>query len=703
MHRFVAVLSVCGLAVGALVTAPPDARTEMGDPIEGRSADSHGTGGALPLWFEPNLGQTPDDVDFLARAPGYSLFIGGDRAVVGLGTGPDGDTGSIRMRLVGADPATPALPAEPLPARAHYFTGADPADWVTDVPTFGRVEYRNVYPGIDIAWHGLSGRPEYDLAVGPGADPGRILLAFDGARDLRIAPDGDLLLGVPGGIVRHEAPVVYQEIGTQRHPVDGRYVLDGPGRVGFDLGPFDPFHTLVIDPAIVYATQIGDVTSGGNEEVIGVEVDPEGNAFVTGFTTSSDFPVTEGAFDQSVGGVYDAFVLKLDPAGDIVWATFLGGSDWEQGRGIAVDGGGVWVTGLTRSTNFPTRRAFQPAFGGGWDAFVTRLNPQGSALVSSTYLGGSDFENSDGADFLARQGVGGVGVDGRGNGVVTGWTVSVDFPTVNAMQPEIGGGNCAPSGVCKDAFLAKFTPQGNVVFSTYFGGPGTDFGHGVAVQPAGQMVLLGETGGPGLLPTTPGAFQPRPAGITDYFVTKVNRRGSGLVYSSYLGGEGSEFAGSEVAVDGDGSAYVTGMTASFQFPTTPGAFQEEKAGDLEATVTKVNSAGTAMAYSTYLGGLDDELGDGITVDSAGRASITGRTTSGGSYPEVNELEACSAAPEAIATTMSADGSAVLFSTCLGNVMREGASIAELDGDLFVGGITLLGGGATDAMVVRIAD
>jgi hypothetical protein len=358
MRRFVATLSACGLAAGAIITTSLGARTELGPPVDDRSDAGRGAGGALPLWFEPNLGQARDGVDFLARAPGYSLFIGADRAVVGLGAGPEGETHSIQMRLVGSDPATHALPAEPLQARAHYFTGNDPAGWVTDVPTFGRVEYRNVYPGIDISWHGLSGRPQYDLAVGAGADPGRILLAFDGARDLRIAPDGDLLLGVPGGFVRHEAPVVYQDVGAQRHPVDGRYVLDGLRRVGFDLGPFDPFHPVVIDPSIVYATQIGDVADEGNEEALGVEVDPAGNAYVTGFTTSSDFPVTEGAFDEDLGGVYDAFVLKLDPAGDIVWATFLGGSDWEQGRGIAVDQEGVWVTGLTRSTNFPTRRAF---------------------------------------------------------------------------------------------------------------------------------------------------------------------------------------------------------------------------------------------------------------------------------------------------------------------------------------------------------
>jgi hypothetical protein len=541
--------------------------------------------------------------------------------------------------------------------------------------------------------------------VEPGADPAFIGLSFDGADDVRIEADGDLAVLTEGGFLRHRVPIAYQDVDGVRRHVEATFAEDSGGLVRFTVGHHDRSLPLVIDPVIVYARQFGDATSGGNEEAIGIQADAAGNAFVTGFTTSSDFPVTAGAFDTSIGGLYDAFVMKLDPAGNIVWATFLGGSQWEQGRGIALDAAGaVYVTGVTQSPNFPTRRPVQGAFGGGFDAFVTKLNPQGGAWCTPRSWAAPAGRTATTANFLARQAVGDLAVDGDGHAVVTGYTQSSDFPTANALQPEIGGGVCPPGQIpCQDVFISKLSRRGSAfVYSTFLGGRGSEYGHGIAADANGAAYVTGEVIGSDF-PTTPGAFQPTPQGGTDYFVTKINGTGSTLAYSTYLGGEGSEFAGSEIAVDARGRAYVTGGTFSFGFPTTPGAFQREKAGDMDVTVTKMNATGSAPVYSTYVGGHDDESGVGIAVDAQGRASLTGLTTSGGTYPEVGELESCSALPEGIATTLNAAGSDVVFSTCLGNVLREGASIDEQDRDLFVGGFTLAGGGATDGMAVRIAE
>jgi hypothetical protein len=473
--------------------------------------------------------------------------------------------------------------------------------------------------------------------------------------------------------------------------------------VGFELGSYDTAATLVIDPVIVYAAQIGDAGSGGNEEALSIEVDEVGNAFVTGFTTSPDFPVTPGAFETSKGGLYDAFVLKLDPLGDIEWATFLGGSGDEQGRGLDIDGrGAVYVTGVTNSGNFPTKRAVQGRLAGEFDAFVSKLSPSGSGLSYSTYLGGSSFENSDGADFLFRQGVGDIAVDGLGRAYITGSTQSGDFPTENPIQAQNGGGTCPPGvELCHDVFVTGLDRSGSAItYSTYLGGSGSERGYGIEVTGTGSAFVSGEAISIDW-PTTRNAFQRKSPGGNDYIAARISPTGSRLVYATYLGGEGTEFAGSEMAIDADGNAFITGATFSFSFPTTPGAYQRQKEGDLEATVSKLDPRGAGLVYSTYVGGLDDEGGSGIDVDEDGNAWFTGFTTSGGTHPEVDELEPCSAAEEATVTELDAAGARVLFSTCLGTLAHEGISISVIPGSAFMAGFTLSGGGATDAEVIRI--
>jgi uncharacterized repeat protein (TIGR01451 family) len=340
-------------------------------------------------------------------------------------------------------------------------------------------------------------------------------------------------------------------------------------------------------------------------------VDVAGNAYITGQTQSTDFPTTTGAYQTNNEGNYDAFVTKLNPTGTaLVYSTYLGGTSYDYGYGVAVDGAGnAYITGYTYSTDFPTTPgAYQPNYAGNYDAFVTKLNPTGTALVYSTYLGGTNTDYGYG-----------VAVDGAGNAYITGYTSSTNFPTTPGAYQTSNAGN-------GDAFITKLNPTGNgLVYSTYLGGTSDDYGYGVAVDGAGNAYITGRTSSTNF-PTTPGAYRTSYAGNGDVFVTKLNPTGNGLAYSTYLGGTQYDY-GFGVAVDGAGNAYITGTTLSTNFPTTPGAYQTNYAGDGDVFVTKLNPTGTALAYSTYFGGTSDDDGWGVAVDGAGNAYITGSTYS----------------------------------------------------------------------------
>lgn len=402
---------------------------------------------------------------------------------------------------------------------------------------------------------------------------------------------------------------------------------------------------------------------GGNstDSAFAVAADAAGNTYVTGMTVSANFPVTAGAFDGSLGGLYDAFVAKVRADGTLAWATYLGGDGDERGHGIAVDAAGnVYVTGRTDSANYPTTAgSLDPTFNGGVDAFVTKLSADGATLVYSTYLGGAGFEIDQGFDKLARR-VGAIAVDATGQAYVTGSTTSADFPTTaGAFRTTTAG--------FSDAFVTKLNAAGSaLVYSTYLGGDDFDRGHGIAVDAAGNAYMMGETWSLNF-PTTPGVFQPaKGGGATDIFVTKLNPTGSALVYSSYLGGTGGEVPG-RLALDAAGQAYLTGATPSFDFPTTAGAFQTAKTPyTFDAFVTKVNAAGSALAYSTYLGGgFGNDYGEAIAVDGSGRAYVTGYTASG-TFPVADAFQATRmGANDAFVTSLNPSGTALVYSSYLG--------------------------------------
>jgi len=633
------------------------------------------TYGKLPLSFEPNQGQTDARVKFLARASGYTLFVTPNEAVFA------GRDGSVeRMKLLGANPKLRFEPLDTQPGFSNYFIGNDPSKWRTNIVNYGKVALREVYPGIDMVFYGNERQLEYDWVVAPGADPKQIRVKWEGTSQVTKNASGDLVLSA--SLVQHK-PVILQE-GKR---IEGGYLVRGK-EVAFELAKYDAAKTLVIDPVLVYSTYLG---GSGTDSGNGIAVDGSGNAYVTGGTHSTNFPTTD-PLQASNTGNNDVFVTKINASGSVlVYSTYLGGSADQGGAGIAVDGAGnAYVTGQTTSTDFPTANPLQMSNRGGGDAFVTKINATGSALVYSTYLGGSGI--NDGGS--------GIAVDGAGNAYVTGGTSSGDFPTAHPLQANYGGGisdafvtkiNAAGSalvystylggsdldggygiavdgagnayiagntdsinfptanplqankGGFQDAFVTKINGAGSAfVYSTYLGGSGGDGATAIAVDGAGNGYVTGGTFSPNF-PTTTNSLQASILrGSTEAFVAKINATGSALVYSTYLGGSGVDI-GEGIAVDGSGNAYVTGGTTSTNFPAAnpiQGSLGGGVVGDV--FVTKINATGSALVYSTYLGGNGSDQGNGIAVDGSGNAYVTGYTFLSTNFPTANPLQASNA-------------------------------------------------------------
>jgi hypothetical protein len=644
---------------------------------------------ALPMMFEANSGQADPRVKFLSRAPGYTLFLTDQEAVLSLPSGSAGSesanavqnsqksprpqpdksearnlTRIVRLKFAGGDTPTAITGRNQLRGKTSYFLGNDPTQWHRNIANYEGVEYRGVYPGVDVVFHGNQQHLEYDFVVAPGADPHAIALDVEGAKHMRITPRGDVVLGVGQSELELEKPVVYQELEGQRREVAGNFVLSGPRRIGFSLGPYDHSQPLVIDPTLAYSTYLGGSSYDWGS---GIAVDSSDNIYVTGWTTSTNFP-TANAFQSTNHGSENAFVAKLNNTGsELVYSTYLGGSSSDLASGIAVDSSGnAYVVGQTGSTNFPTMNPIQAANNGSVNAFVTKLNNTGSALVYSTYLGGSNRGNGD-AGF-------GIAVDSSGSAYVTGLANSANFPTVNPIQAT----NNASDGT---AFVAKLNSAGSaLVYSTYLGGNTEDCGQGIAVDSSGDAYVTGFTDSTNFPTVNP--LQPTFGGGVDVFVTEINAAGSAWVYSTYLGGSGWDL-GTGIALDSSDNAYVTGNTASTNFPTENPI--QAYGGNTDAFVTKLNfnpaTSALTLVYSTYLGGHSADYGTSIVVSSLDYAYVTGYTAST-NFPLVSPFQTncggCSSYNDAFVAKLNPAGSALVYSSYLGGSNQDYGSGIAID-------------------------
>jgi len=669
----------------------------------------------LPLSFEANRGQVPREVRFLSRSAGYTVFLTDSGAVMVLERGTDSmgpsrllsaqrtsspkppEPAVLRMKIEGASENQALTALEELPGHSNYFLGKDREKWLSNVPRYRKVRFQSVYPGIDLEYYGSPETLEYDFVVAPQADPGRIGLAIQGSDDLRIDQTGDIVVSVRGAEVRLTRPQIYQVSEKGKERIEGEYRFTGPNQIGFRIGAYDSTRTLVIDPQLSFSTFLGgsDYDAGSD-----VAVDSQSNVYIAGSTTSFDFPTTPGAYLRTARS---SFVTKISADGSTaVYSTYYGVSSTDAvAKAIAVNAAGeAYLIGSVRSPDLPTTpNAFQDHCGLDinssctGDTFVAKLSADGSTLLYSSYLGGGAEE----------QGYG-VAVGGNGNAYFYGATWSSDFPTTpGAYQTQKRG--------FSDVFVAQFnasasTGAQSLIYSTCVGGSGNNadqndyLPHRIDVDAAGNAYFAGGTISTDF-PTTGDAFQTAAPGNGDGFVVKLNPQGSGLVYSTYLGGPDSQDHANSIAIDAAGNAYVAGVTWSSTFPVTPGSLQDSWAGT-GGFIAKLNPSGSALVYSTFFPNVNQSTGiTSIALDASNNAFLTGVTSYGGGadfFPVASPIQdkcgkvlppANFCSNDAFVAKLNAAGNALVFSTFLGGNNDETATGIAVDsaGDAYVVGQT----------------
>ena len=616
---------------------------------------------SLPAFFIPNAGQADPGIRYMVETPGLNAGFTATSAVFQLGQL------TLRVEFAGANPHAIIDGEDRLGAAANFLIGSQPRNWKTNLPTYQKILYRNLYPGIDMTYGAAGHRIKSEFLVAPGADPQQIRLQYSGVERISIEANGDLLVSGARAEAREEAPVIFQN-GVQ---IPGRYILLDAHTVGFEIDAFDASLPLVIDPVISYATYVGGT---GMSAVTALAIDSSGDLYATGWTESLNFQIA-APIQASNGGGVDAFVVKLNPSGtSLLYATYIGGTGDDRGAAIAVDSlGEAYVAGSTESANFPLVNPAGSNLGGGQDAFALKINALGNLLVYSTYLGGT---NTDYGYAIA--------VDASGNAYVSGDTLSANFPiSSGAAQTTFGG--------TQNVFVTKLTSAGAVVYSTFLGGAGVDNAGGIALDSSANAYVAGGTTSTNF--PTHGAIQSSSGGYQDAFLTKISASGSQFGYSTYLGGNGGGGGSPEeataIAVDSSGSAYIAGATNSTNFPVTAGAFQTQFIATQAAFAAKVNPAGSALVYSTYLGGSAFNWANGIAVGAGGIAYVDGFTSSF-DFPIVAATQSTfGGLYDAFVSVFNTSGSSLSFSTYFGGTGSDSANAVAVDssGNIYIGGQT----------------
>jgi|GEM_PF-968826 len=635
-----------------------------------------------PIAFTENQGQWDKRVKFRAIAGGATLWFTEDgvyyqftRRIPKDGPSPDDPVHMshekfnhepdsieqlvIKASFVGANSDPAIIGDNMMEYKCNYFFGNDPDEWHTDVPNYERVTLRNIYDGVDLQFHGSrDGKLMYRYLITPGADLDQILLAYDGLEETSFDEDGILVAQTGWGEINGllaALPADADVCSTEFSLSSANTLLSNLDRSSYA----QPSPQAV---ELVYSTYLG----GGNADVgYGIAVNGSGNAYVTGKAWFPNFP-TENPYQTDQAGA-DVFVTKLNSSGEsLIYSTYLGGGDNDGGRGIAVDGSGnAYVTGFTESSDFPTQNPYQTDQGVS-DVFVTKLSSSGNYLAYSTYIGGGDDDWAYG-----------IAVDGSGNAYVTGFTESSDFPTQNPYQTDQGS---------YDVFVTKLNSSGeSLIYSTYLSGGNYDFGYAIAVDGSGNAYVTGGTWSSDFPTQNP--YQPTHQGdLWDIFVTKLSSSGESLVYSTYLGGGNDDWA-EDIVVDGSGNAYVTGSTESSDFPTQ-NPYQTDQ-GVSDVFVTKLSSSGNYLAYSTYLGGGDDDWAYGIAVDGSGNAYVTGWTNSSDFPTQNPYQTTYQGSGDVFVTKLSSSGNYLAYSTYLGGGDDDYGQDIEVDssGNAYVTGWT----------------
>jgi hypothetical protein len=620
----------------------------------------------LPLRFEKNLGQTDRSVDFISRGPGYTLFLKSNEAVLAFE-----NQNHLRMKLVGALKGI-GHAMDPLSTRSNYLYG-NRNSWKTNLQNYGRIRYESIYEGIDLVYYGKEHELEYDFIVAPKADPRQIRLSFEGVKK-RIDRKGNLLLYTEAGIVELQKPVTYQIKAGRREIVRSSYKITGEN-IGFQLGTYNRDLPLIIDPVLSYSTLLG---GSGFDEGLDIVSDATGAAYITGLTSSLNFPASTLDGTKQIPDSYNAFVAKLNPSGTALeFATYIGGESYDEATGISLSNTGeIYLTGRTFSSDFPVSdNAFQKLFSKGTcnqnavtipcsDLFVMRLNSLANGIIYSTLIGGNSMDVSND-----------IQVDNLGNAYITGHTSSDDYP--------VSSNSLKKKRESIDSFVTKIDPTGSyLIFSTLLGGDLDDYSYSLAIGDDESVYLTGRTHSHNY-PTTEGAYQREATGFGDGFISRLKSDGGSLVYSTYIRGT----VCTSIALDYEKNAYVTGAANSLFVPR-PGSYKSHSSG-IDAFLLKLNPGGSDAIFSTFIGGSWNEIATSIKLDGAGRIYLTGRTSSQDFPTTGNQTRYGGGSSDAFLTVMNSAATNLLFSTYLGgNFDDQGNSVAlDSSGNIFVAGQT----------------